>query len=177
MKESNQGNPDGIACCRLGRKAEGRKEGPNGEWGKREGGGLQKQRASLALHLHPMSTFLSPELHPGRPPWLPSQLDAERHTPHSPLSSPQHLLGPNLQTQRGPCWACLSVLAFDSPKPGSLRTHLHIHSSMTPNAPPSPSLFQLPHRPCPSLLALTSFDQSSKQVGLLFSLGNRSDGS
>lgn len=85
MKESNQGNPDGIACCRLGRKAEGRKEGPNGEWGKREGGGLQKQRASLALHLHPMSTFLNPELHPGPPPWLPSQRDAETYAHPTPL--------------------------------------------------------------------------------------------
>lgn len=164
---------------------EGRKEAPVGGGGDREG---EASRTEASPDSQLSSVSSSPALGRNQDPlpqtWLPSQLNAEEpHTPNSPLASALHFLGPNPQTSPGPCLACLSALASDYPNQWLLRTHLHIHSSMGPDAPlalPTTCNATLPHQhnsPCPTLLALTSFDQSWKQLGLLFSLGHRSDGS
>lgn len=71
MKESNQGNPDGLACCRLGRKA-GKGVGVDSEGRERKGASTKQRASQEALlptpYIHPESAIPSPELHPGLPP-------------------------------------------------------------------------------------------------------------
>lgn len=54
MKESNQGNPDGLACPAGEGAGKGARVGAAG-----------RRRVGATSHLHPESAFPSPELRPG----------------------------------------------------------------------------------------------------------------
>lgn len=54
MKESNQGNPDGLACPAEEGAGKGARVGAAG-----------RGRVGATSHLHPESAFPSPELRPG----------------------------------------------------------------------------------------------------------------